>query len=325
MGRILTLTLIFFASMGAIAQQAPQYSLYWLDPYLYNPATAGLENTLIATGIYRQQWSGLKGAPSTEHVDAHMPLMFINSGVGLKIQNDEIGAHRTTSVLASYDYQLELGKSMLLSVGASAGYMQYMLNGDLLRTPDGTYEPSGTFTHNDPGLPEGKLQAGTPILEAGVYLKAKKLEIGAAIQPVFAPDLKSTASGGFRLKPSRHYLMTVSYTITAGENLQFTPCALVKSDITETQSEISMTMRYRENIFAGVSFRGFGNTSKDAVVLAGGLRLSEKTILAYAFDISLSSLNTVSRGSHELMLRYSLNKQIGAGKLPPVIYNPRFF
>jgi len=25
------------------------------------------------------------------------------------------------------------------------------------------------------------------------------------------------------------------------------------------------------------------------------------------------------------LLRYSLNKPVGVGKLPPVIYNPRFF
>ena len=84
-------------------------------------------------------------------------------------------------------------------------------------------------------------------------------------------------------------------------------------------------LRWRENIFAGASFRGFGNNSKDAAMLIAGLKLNEKTTLAYAFDVPLSPLNTVNRGSHELLLRYSLNKPIGIGKLPPVIYNPRFF
>jgi hypothetical protein len=82
--------------------------------------------------------------------------------------------------------------------------------------------------------------------------------------------------------------------------------------------------RYRENIFAGASFRGIGTKGNDAAVLFGGFKLNERTILAYSFDIPLSPLNTVNRGSHELLLRYDLNKTIGAGKLPPVIYNPRF-
>jgi len=309
----------------AAAQQAPQYSLYQINPYVYNPACAGLDNTLIVTGVYRQQWSGLKGAPLSQHINAHLPLYFINSGIGLKIENDAIGAHRTTSALVSYNYQLELNRTTLLSAGVSAGYLQYALDGGKLRAPQGTYtEPGGTFDHNDPNLPEGKVQAGTPVFEAGIYLKAKRFEAGAAIQPVFAPVLTATANGRFRLQPGRHYLFTLAYTLNIGENLLLLPSALVKSDITETQTDISMMVRWRENIFAGASYRGIGKRAKDAITLLGGLRLNEKTTLGYAFDIPLSPLNAVNRGSHELLLRYSLNKPIGAGKLPQVIYNPRF-
>ncbi|MEO6037162.1 MAG: PorP/SprF family type IX secretion system membrane protein, partial [Saprospiraceae bacterium] len=132
------------------AQQAPQYSLFMLNPYAANPAYAGLENTLVVTGVYRQQWSGLKGAPLTQHINAHLPLYVIRSGLGLKVENDAIGAHRVTQASASYDYQLELGRNALLSVGVGAGYLQYTLDGDKLRAPQGTYvEPGGLFDHND--------------------------------------------------------------------------------------------------------------------------------------------------------------------------------
>lgn len=309
-----------------VAQQAPQYSLFMLNPYAFNPAYAGLENTLVATGVYRQQWSGLKGAPLTQHINAHLPLYVIRSGVGLKVENDAIGAHRTTQALLSYDYQLELGHSALLSVGASAGYMQYALDGDKLRAPQGTYvEPGGVFTHADDYLPEGKVQAGTPVFEAGVYLQARNLEMGAAIQPVFAPVLKAGGDEAFQLQPVRQYLFSAAYTIRVGENGQIKPAVLVKNDARETQMEFSTLIRWRENIFVGGSFRGFTRTAKDAAVLLAGLKINEKTTLAYAFDIPLSPLNTANRGSHELLLRYSLNQPIGAGKLPPVIYNPRFF
>ena len=103
------------------------------------------------------------------------------------------------------------------------------------------------------------------------------------------------------------------------------PSILVKTDLVKTQTDISAVINWRESTFAGFSFRGFGNSSKDAFVLLGGLKMSERTTILYAFDVSRSSLGSVSRGSHELLLRYSLNKPVGAGKLPPVIYNPRFF
>jgi len=313
-------------SAALAAQQAPQYSLFALNPYAANPAYAGLENTLVATGVYRQQWSGLKGAPLTQHVNAHLPLYVIHSGLGIKVENDAIGAHRTTEALISYDYQFELGRRSILSFGGSAGYLQYSLDGDKLRAPQGTYvEPGGAFEHNDIFLPEGKVQAGTPIFELGIYLQARDLELGAAVQPVFAPVLKETGSGDFQLQPVRQYVFSAAYTWSVGENAKIKPAALVKTDAKETQMEVSAIVRWRENIFVGASFRGFTQSSKDAAVLLAGLKINEKTTLAYAFDISLSPLNAANRGSHELLLRYSLNRPIGAGKLPPVIYNPRFF
>jgi type IX secretion system PorP/SprF family membrane protein len=311
--------------IGATAQQAPQYSLYMLNLYAYNPACAGLDNSLIATGVYRQQWSGLKGAPLSEQINAHLPLYKISSGAGLRVENDAIGAHRVTSAMVSYNYQLETGRSSMISAGLSVGYLQYTLDGNKLRAPDGTYdEPGGTFSHNDQLLPEGKISTGAPLLEAGLYFKLKKLALGLALQPVFVPVLTASNTAGFGLKSKQNWLFTAAYTLEVSESLMVMPSMLIKSDITETQSEISVLTRWRENIFAGASFRGIGNKGKDAAVLFGGLRLNEKTTLGYAFDIPLSSLRSVNRGSHELLLRYNLNKPIGTGKLPPIIYNPRF-
>lgn len=306
------------------AQQVPQYSLYALNPYAYNPAYAGLENTLVATGVYRQQWSGLLGAPSTQHVNAHLPIYAISSGVGLRVENDVIGAHNTTQAILSYSYQKEINRNALISFGLSAGWLQYSLDGTKLRAPEGTYaEPS--FSHNETVLPEGKVQAGSPVFEAGVYYQSKKWELGVSAIPVFATQLKEKGSGTLAIQPVQHFLLYAANTLSLGENLSLKPSILVKSDLAETQIEVSTMARWRENTFAGASFRGFGKASKDAAVLFVGFKLNEKTTLAYAFDVSLSSLNTVNRGTHELLFRYSLNKPIGVGKLPPVVYNPRFF
>ncbi len=320
-----TTLLLIFGSLPLLAQQAPQYSLFLLNPYAYNPACAGLENSLVATGVYRQQWSGLNGAPETQHLNIHLPLLMLSSGVGLKLENDVIGAHRTTMAVLSYSLQKELGREVRLAAGVSGGYLQYALDGAKLRAPEGSYEPSGIFLHNDPLLPEGKVTTGAPVIEAGLYFQWKALALGVATQPIFAPVLEAGASGTFRLKPVQHFLATVSYQVDITNDLSVKPALLLKSDITVTQAEISTLFRWRGNIFAGASYRGMTASARDAFVLLGGLRLNERTTLAYSFDIPLSALQAANRGSHELLLRYELNKPIGAGKLPPVIYNPRFF
>lgn len=315
--------ILLWYAVGVSAQQFPQYSLYMLNPYAYNPAYAGLENTLVANGVYRQQWSNLEGAPVTVHFNAHLPFYVISSGVGLKLENDVIGAHRTTQAVLSYDYQLELGRTTLLSIGVSAGYMQYSLDGTKLRAPDGVYEPSG-FNHMDDFLPEGKVNAGTPVFEAGIFLQTKRLRTGISTLPAFAPALSIKGDNSFKIEPLQHYFFTASYRIDVGDHLVVTPSGVAKTDFTETQMEISTVLQWNENIFAGASFRGFGDSDRDATVILAGFRLNEKTTLAYSFDIPLSPLKSANRGSHEIMLRYSLNRPIGAGKLPPIIYNPRF-
>ncbi len=323
--RYTLLVFIFSGILPLYAQQTPQYSLFQLNPYAYNPAYAGLDNTLVATGVYRQQWSSLKGAPETQHLNLHLPLYIISSGVGFKAENDIIGAHRTTQVLLSYSFQREFGRNTQLSIGVSGGYLQYGLDGAKLRAPEGSYEPAGVFLHNDPLLPEGKISTGTAVVEAGIYFQMKNFALGLATQPVFAPILEAGDAGAFRLKPIRHFLGTISYQFAIGQDLTVKPAVLLKSDITVTQTEISAIIRWRENIFAGASFRGMSSSARDAFVLLGGLRLNERTTLAYSFDIPLSALQVANRGSHELLLRYELNKPIGTGKLPPIIYNPRFF
>jgi type IX secretion system PorP/SprF family membrane protein len=162
-------------------------------------------------------------------------------------------------------------------------------------------------------------------VEVGLHLQRKNLAIGLATQPVFAPVLKSGNGGVFRLKPVRHFLGSIAYQIDVSRNLSLKPAVLLKSDIVLTQVELSTIIRWRENTFAGASYRGVQASARDAVVLLGGFRLNDRITLAYSFDVPLSALAISNRGSHELLLRYEINKPMGVGKLPPVIYNPRFF
>jgi len=86
------------------AQQPSQYSLYMLNPYGYNTAYAGLDESLSITGVFRKQWVNLPGSPMSFQFNAHMPLEYINSGVGLSVEHDRLGAQFYTHVQGSYNY-----------------------------------------------------------------------------------------------------------------------------------------------------------------------------------------------------------------------------
>jgi type IX secretion system PorP/SprF family membrane protein len=314
--------LFVFCVNALCAQQLAQYSLWLLNPYSYNPAFAGLEPSLVANGTYRQQWVDLEGAPVTQQINAHLPIRFLSSGVGLRLENDAIGAHRTTQAMVSYNYQLGVGEG-ILAIGTGIGYQQYVLDGGRIRTPQGSYtDPQ--FNHNDDFLPLGRITAGTPVFEFGLAYASDRLQVGLAAQPVFAPVLAERAPGRFRLQPQRHYVLQAGYQIDMGSNLLLEPGILAKTDGVSTQIEVVAIGHWKDKFTGGAGYRGFGSDNRDAVLILAGVAINDKTVLYYGYDLPISGLQSTNRGSHEIMLRYNLNRPLGEGKLPPVIYNPRY-
>ncbi len=320
-----TTLLVFFLFLAVLgfSQQPAQYSLYMMNQLNWNPGYAGLEHSLSVTGGFRQQWVGLEGAPSSQFVSAHMPLYIARGGIGIHLENDELGARQQTSSYISYNYQI-VSDAGILSLGVSAGFVQFTLDGSKLRTPDGNYlEGVGgmVIDHQDGLLPLAAINTMTNTFGAGVYFQSEKLELGLGVRHLNEPSLDLE---GLSLPLKRAFFLNAGYQIEASSSLLLMPSLMVQSDLVQTQTNVGLIAQYNENIFGGASYRGAHSTpSQDAVAIIVGFKLSENMKLAYAYDLTLSPLNNVSNGSHEIMINYNLNKRIGSGRPPRVIYNPR--
>lgn len=308
----------FFAQF-LLSQQLPQYSLEILDPFSANPAYAGLQPSLIMTATIRSQWVGLPGQPRTQQVNAHMPLYIFSSGIGIKVENETLGAEQGIKGMLAYDYQLYLGDG-ILSGGFSAGLVSRSLDGSKLLTPEGTYNEPGNFTHNDDILPTTNISLTIPTVNLGFYYQTEKLEGGIAIQNL---NEGSSTQDGVGLKLVRHYYMNAAAHLELNSTLSLHPSISVRTDAREMQTYLSCLVNYNGNIFGGTSFRGYSAKTIDALVLMGGFTLNEKLRVAYAYDLSLSKLRNASSGSHEIQITYNLDQSIGKGRLPKIIYNPR--
>jgi type IX secretion system PorP/SprF family membrane protein len=306
-----------------LAQQSPQYSLYALNPQAYNMAVAGVDGSFSALGTIRRQWTNLEGAPQTQALFLQLPLAVLHSGVGLSVENEQIGARKTTVARLGWNYITKAG-SGTLSIGATAGWFQQNLDGTLLRTPNGSYEPP-TGSHNDPTLDLATQTGNTPTFDVGAFWQSERISVGFSTQNVTAPKIKLSSAGKTATWGlSRNYFATFAVHFALSSNIQLTPSLLVKNDGVQTQADFSLRAAFSDNIFIGATFRGYNQTSTDALIGFGGIKLSASTTLAYAYDYTLSSLQTVQQGSHEILLKYQFAKDFGKGKLPPIIYNPRF-
>jgi hypothetical protein len=99
---------------------------------------------------------------------------------------------------------------------------------------------------------------------------------------------------------------------------------MVQSDLKKTQTHLALEIGFDGNLFAGFGLRGLGVGNVESMTFLVGGRINPNFVVIYSFDNVLSPFKTSSTGSHELVLRYTLSKNLGTGKLPPIIYNPRY-
>ncbi len=317
---LLFLLVTFFSK--SYGQQPAQYSLYMLNPYGVNPAAAGLKGTLEATGGFRSQWVGIEGNPVSQYLNVILPLSIVSSGVGISIQNESIGARSGLNAKASYNYILKMGEGQL-SAGLAGGIVQGSLNSSKLRTPGGDYN-QGVVDHRDKILDIFTINGTTPTFDLGVYYRNEKFEGGFSVNNLTEPKLKLKGQQDINISLRRNYFALAAAHFDITSSISLHPSVLIKSDAIETQMDFSTFVRYNDNIFLGATFRGYSKNSQDAISGFGGVKLNSKLMLAYSYDFTLSALKTIAQGTHEIVLQYNLGKEFGKGKLPPIIYNPRF-
>lgn len=112
---------LIIISQTSFAQLNPFGQMYFQNQYLANPAMAGLRNGLKINMAYRQQWTSLPEAPSSQSLTAQYGFNS-NIGLGFNITNDQVGILRQTKAIGTIAYHLPLGNNeQKLSMGLSAG------------------------------------------------------------------------------------------------------------------------------------------------------------------------------------------------------------
>lgn len=104
--KIVILTAICTCTISAKAQINPMAVQYFQNPYLANPAMAGITVGLKLNLGYRNQWSNFPGAPINHQ--AGLDYQDDKVGWGLSISNEQSGDLSHTKVYGTYAYHLPL-------------------------------------------------------------------------------------------------------------------------------------------------------------------------------------------------------------------------
>ncbi len=115
-GSLIFMLLLF---TGLWAQQDAQYTQYMYNTMSVNPAYAGSRGQLSMSALYRAQWIGLDGAPTTTTLNLHSPIRESRVGYGLSIVHDEIGEGvvQETYIDGVISYSIETSRTAKMSFG----------------------------------------------------------------------------------------------------------------------------------------------------------------------------------------------------------------
>jgi type IX secretion system PorP/SprF family membrane protein len=126
--------LLFFFSAKTGAQQSPMYAQYMFNMMNINPAYAGSRGTTSITGLYRNQWVGIRNAPRTTTLSMDMPVNEERIGLGFQLYDDRLGVERTTGFNFSYAFRIRMSNAGTLSLGLQGGVLNYRANYTNLNT-----------------------------------------------------------------------------------------------------------------------------------------------------------------------------------------------
>lgn len=305
MKKIILATLAMMAFLDVSAQQDPHYTQYMYNMNIINPAYAGSKENLSFGILYRSQWVGLDGAPTTFSFSGSTPVGK-NVGIGLSVIADRIGPVDEKNVYADFSYTLNLGGEHKLALGLKAG---------------GTFQDIGLFSQINSSLPFTNDEAFSQDanntffnIGTGIFYYTNKYYVAFSMPNI----IKSTHldfDGRRYGTEAQHYFLTGGYVFDLSPTVKFKPFAMLKSAVNSPSSlDVSTNFLFNEKFEIGATMRV--DDSFGAMV---NYAISPSVRVGYAYDRVISDIRFTTQSSHEVILLFDLNFP------KKVSRSPRFF
>ncbi len=289
MRKLIHLFIFSVLAVGAAAQSDVQYTHFTFSKLSYNPGYTGAKGAFDALALYRNQWSGIDGAPRTIYVNAHTPFAGKRNGLGIGITSDEIGKVNTNAVDLSYAYRIKLGDGNTLSLGVSGRLEQLRIK----------WSESTTIDPDDPEVQQGDETDFAANFGSGAYFLGKKYYFGLSVPRLLKNGLYQDRSG--KTDNRRTAYIMGGFSTVLSRNVELVPSILVSyNPAAPVDVDLNANFIFMKTFWLGGSYR-LGD-SFDALA---GMEFGNGMRLGFGLDFTQSELNQVTNGSWEIMLGYT--------------------
>ena len=291
MKKLLLIALFGWMAIDAYSQQQAIYSQYIFNLYMVNPAYAGERDALSTSLSYRTQWVGFEGAPKTQNFAIHSPLPNKKIALGILVQNDEIGARSTPSVMGTFAYKFQLTRISHISLGLQAGAINYQYHWEDLNYRQGL----------DPVAYGSKGDQLIANFDFGAMYVTPKAYVGLSLLGINNAKLISSEASDARLNTVINII--AGKMLKVSPDVYLKPSTIVRKSIGgPTQFDVNLGAMYKNKYWLTASYRyQFG------AVISAHIYVNDKFHFGYAFDLPLNNLLTEQSGTHELFIGYDFN------------------
>lgn len=309
---LITTALILMAAKSS-AQQDPMFTHYMYNMSVINPAYAtDNADVLNLGGLYRAQWVGAVGGPTSGTFFAHKSISK-QVELGISVVHDQIGdVVNENNVFVDFAYVLPVSEKTKLSFGAKAGATFFDTNFNGFEYTDPELDPA--FANN--------ISKVFPNIGAGMYLFGENYYAGISVPNLLMTKHLERQDGiiadGVE---AMHYFITGGYVFTfnGNDNFKLKPAFMAKA-----VSGAPLSIDFTTNVLINNKFElGVGYRHGDSVSGLTSFYLTPTLRVGYSYDYTLTNLRNFNSGSHEVFLLFDID----FGKFSGNGYDksPRFF
>lgn len=286
--------LFLVASFAGMSQQPLVYNQFFMNPYVYNPAYAGVEGHSVLFLMYKNQYSNIDGAPKTYHANFHVPL---RGGIafGASAHNESHGVLNTVSGKVTGGYLLSIDREHFIRFGLSIGAGNNSINVSEFDSP------------NDPAFTDIVNNSSFLVGDFGLTYHFDHFNVGFAMPSLFGYEVFTENSfSPISIKAHENVLFKINYRGHISDNLAFEPHIIYRyNKVLPNQYEGTLIVHLAHIVWLGGTYR------QDAGFIGLlGAKIKESLAIGVAYEVGNFNYTNQLGQSYEVHVGY----HIGAKK-----------
>jgi type IX secretion system PorP/SprF family membrane protein len=292
--QIVILVLGVLCCQQLAAQSLPMYSQYMYNMVNINPGYAGNRSVPSLSAIWREQWVGLPGSPTTKSFTYDAATKDNKNGFGVQLYDDKyVNYIKRTGVNLYYNFKIPVSERGVLSLGLKGGFYNDIKNLNSTYLGASNYQTDVAYATN--------LNQVVPLAGAGVYYNDDKFYAGFSAPDliVFSKVKNYNADNSLFQVNEIHYFLTSGYSFDINDEVQLKPSFLLKATSgAPLEIDLNTNVWLKNMVGLGLSYR-----TAESVLGMAEVQVTPQLRFGYAYDMPFKRPN-----SHELFLRYEFGR-----------------